>query len=152
MEICREYGSPFRVVGDLVTSDESQPVIRGEDRRQHHKRGRRENTSDPSSIEPRYGNTLGSRLFVQQKVSDQESGDDEKDVDTDKSSGKRSMEAVIEQHQPHSNGTHTLDIRPKSVADCGPTLNIVGYGGRCRPRCSVSVNWLCVRIHTAPSV
>src|SRR5271154_3793065 len=151
MDICGEHGGPFRVAGDLVTGDEPQPVIRGEHRRQHHKRGGRQNASDPSSIETRYGNTLRSRLFVQQKASDEESGDDEKHVDTDKSSSKRSVEAVIEHYQPHSYGAHALDIRPKSVADFGPTLAIVGYGGRCRPRCSLNGNSLYVRVHTVPS-
>src|SRR5271156_2835007 len=147
MDICGEHGGPFRVAGDLVTGDEPQPVIRGEHRRQHHKRGGRQNASDPSSIETRYGNTLRSRLFVQQKASDEESRDDEKDVDTDKSSSKRSVEAVIEQYQPDSNSTHTLNIRAKMLVGTGPSARIISYGGRRRRRRFVALNCVCAGVH-----
>ena len=116
MDISREHRGPFRIISDLVTSDKPQPVERGEHDHQHHQRGRRQNTPHPSGIEPRYGNAPGPRLFMHQKAGDKEARNDEKHVNTNKPPGKRSMEAVIEHHQPHSDRAHPLHISPKPIA------------------------------------
>jgi hypothetical protein len=43
---------------------------------------------------------------------DQKAGDDEKDVDADKTARHRSRESMKVQHQQHRDGAQAVDIRP----------------------------------------
>src|ERR1700722_18422895 len=150
MDVSREHRGPFRIYRDLIAGDETKLIVCHEQRRQYHKRGRRQNASYTSSIEPCDRNTCLLLLFVEQKVRYKESGDDEKHINAHKSAGKRRVEAVIEQYQAHSNSAQTLDIRPKTLAGCRPDSVLNGFRGRSQPL--ISVNCHCLGVHTVPSV
>jgi hypothetical protein len=150
MDISREHRGPFRIARNLIAGDETKQIVSHEHRRQDHESGRRQNASYTSSIEPCNRNTCILRIFVEQKVRYKEPGDDEKHINTHESTGKRRAEAVIEQYQAHSNGAHTLDIRPKAVAGYRPNGGLDGFRGRTQRL--VSVNCHCLRVHTAPTV